>query len=117
MMTLLAQEAPEGIYNPVLPNTWGTEGSELLASLIGRFLNFAFMLGGLILLIMIIISGIQWMLAGGDKEAISSARGRLTSAIIGFLILASSYAIISLIGHILNLDFLKNLYITWPTLE
>lgn len=115
---LLAQEpsAPSGIYNPALPYTWGKGGADLIAELIGRFLNLAFMVGGLILIVMIIISGIQWMLAGGDKQAVSSAQGRLASAIIGFVILASTYAIISLIANILNVEFLKNLVIEWPTI-
>jgi hypothetical protein len=112
---LLAQEAPPGIYNPVLPHTWGKGGAELIAELIGKILNLAFAIGGLILLIMIIVSGIQWMLAGGDKQAVASAQGRLTSAVIGFIVLASTYAIISLIAHVLNVEFLRNLIITWPT--
>lgn len=108
-------EPPEGIYNPILPWTWGETGASIVAILIGKFLNLAFMIGGLVLLVMIIISGIQWMTAGGDKQAVSAARGRLTSAIIGFVILASAYAIISLIGDILQVSFLQELIIEWPT--
>ncbi len=104
-----------GIYNPVLPHTWGKGGAELIAELIGKILNLAFLVGGLILIIMIIISGIQWMMAGGNKDAMSSAQGRLTSAIIGFVVLASTYAIINLIAHVLNVGFLKDLIIIWPT--
>lgn len=111
----LAQGEPAGIYNPVLPHTWGKGGAELIAELLGTILNLAFMIGGLILLIMIIVSGIQWMTAGGNKESMVSAQGRLTSAIIGFVILASAYAIVSLIAHVLNVGFLKDLIITWPT--
>lgn len=108
-------EETEGIYNPVI-GIFGTgEGAEIIAELIGRFLNLAFMIGGLILLVMIIVSGIQWMLAGGNKEAISKAQGRLTSAVIGFIILASAFAIISLIANILNVEFLKTMTIEWPT--
>jgi len=107
--------AQEGIYNPALPHTWGKGGAELIAELIGNIVNLAFMVGGLILLIMIIVSGIQWMLAGGDKQAVASAQGRLTSAVIGFIILASTYAIVSLIAHVLNIEFLKQMVITWPT--
>jgi hypothetical protein len=114
-MIKLAQGEPAGIFNPVLPHTWGKSGADLLAELIGTILNLAFMIGGLILLVMIIISGIQWMTAGGNKEALASAQGRLTSAIIGFVVLASTYAIISLIANVLNVGFLKDLIITWPT--
>jgi hypothetical protein len=114
---VFAQEAtsPAGIYNPALPYTWGKGGAELIAELIGKLLNLAFMVGGLILIIMIIVSGIQWMLAGGDKQAIASAQGRLASAIIGFVILASTYAVVSLVGHILNVEFLQTFIIKWPT--
>lgn len=106
---------PQGIYNPVIGPFGTGKGAEIIAELIGKFLNLAFMVGGLILLIMIIVSGIQWMLAGGDKEAISKAQGRLTSALIGFIVLASAYAIIGFIANILNIGFLKELIIEWPT--
>jgi len=106
---------PTGIYNPAIGPFGTGEGAQIIAELIGRILNLAFMIGGLVLLVMIIVSGIQWMLAGGDKQAVSSAQGRLTSAIIGFIILASAFAIISLIANILNVEFLKTMTIEWPT--
>lgn len=106
---------PTGIYNPAIGSFGTGEGAQIIAELIGRILNLAFMIGGLVLLVMIIVSGIQWMLAGGDKQAVSSAQGRLTSAIIGFIILASAFAIINFIGNILNIEFLQPpLRITWP---
>lgn len=109
------EPAPTGIYNPAIGPFGTGEGAQIIAELIGRILNLAFMIGGLVLLVMIIVSGIQWMLAGGDKQAVSSAQGRLTSAIIGFIILASAFAIINFIGNILNIEFLQPpLRITWP---
>lgn len=114
---VFAQEEPTtGIYNPVISRDFGTgEGAEIVAELIGKFLNLAFMIGGAVLLAMIIISGFQWMTAGGDKQAVSAARGRLTSAIIGFIILASTYAILSFVGDFLEVKFLQELIIEWPT--
>lgn len=108
-------EKPEGIYNPVIGPFGIGEGAEIIAELIGKILNLLFMVGGLVLLVMIIISGIQWMLAGGNKESLARAQGRLTSAIVGFIILASAFAIISLIANILNVEFLKTMTIEWPT--
>lgn len=109
------EQTPTGIYNPVIGRFGFGEGYQIIAELIGRILNLAFMIGGLVLLVMIIVSGIQWMTAGGDKQAVSSAQGRLTSAVIGFIILASAFAIISLIANILNVEFLKTMTIEWPT--
>lgn len=111
----MATKPPAGIYNPILPWTWGKSGADIIAELIGKFLNLAFMIGGVVLLAMIIISGFQWMTAGGDKQAIAAARGRLTSAIIGFVLLASTYAILSFVGDVLQVKFLQELIIEWPT--
>lgn len=108
-------ETPAGIYNPVVGPFGTGEGAEIVAELIGKIINLLFMIGGLLLLVMIIVSGIQWMLAGGNKESLVKAQGRLTSAVIGFVILASTYAILGLIANILNIGFLKDLVITWPT--
>lgn len=114
------EPTPTGIYNPVVGRFGFGEGYQIIAELIGRILNLAFMIGGVVLLAMIIISGIQWMTAGGDKQALSSAQGRLTSAIVGFIILASAFAIINFIGNVLNIEFLQarpglpGFRITWP---
>lgn len=49
---------------------------------------------GIIFLILIIISGFQWMTAGGNEDAIKKARSRIKNAIIGFAIIVSSYFIV-----------------------
>lgn len=106
---------PPGIYNPVLPVYGQGSGAELLAKLIAQFLSLAFILAGVILLAMILWSGIEWMLAGGDQNKLKSAQGRLTSALIGFVMLVAARAILGFIADVLGVTWLDTLKISWPT--
>lgn len=106
---------PPGIYNPVL-NIYGQgSGAELLAKLIAQLLSLAFILAGIILLAMILWSGIEWMMAGGDQNKLKAAQGRLTSALVGFVILVAARAILGFIADILGVTWLDTLKISWPT--
>jgi hypothetical protein len=47
--------------------------------------------------IFLLIGGIRWIIAGGEEKAIASARGMVTGALIGLVIVLSAFAIIKLI--------------------
>jgi hypothetical protein len=110
-------DVPEGIYNPALPGFGRGEGADIIAQIIANTLKVIFAISGVVLLAMLISGGIQWMTAGGDKEAISNAKKRLTSALIGFIIFISVFAIINFIAPFLGLEFLQVLDINWPVPE
>lgn len=48
---------------------------------------------GVALVIMIIWAGIMWMMAGGEKGNVDKAKAMIKNAVIGLLIVLSSYAI------------------------
>jgi len=106
---------PGMIYNPVLPNLGTGEGADIIARLIANFLKVAFSVAGLVLLAMLLWGGIQWMTAGGDREKMTKAQGKVTNALIGFVIFMSVFAIINFIAPALGLEFLQILKIEWPT--
>jgi len=68
----------------------------------------------LVALIFLIIGGIKWITAGGDKAATESARGTITSALIGLVIVFASWAIIRLIELFFNISILT---LTLPEIE
>lgn len=68
------------------------------ASLVTAIIAAATALMGLIFFALLIFGGIRYMLARGDEKAIQAARGVLTSAVIGLLIVLGAFAIITLIG-------------------
>ena len=69
-----------------------------IASLVTAIIAAATALMGLIFFALLIFGGIRYMLARGDEKATQAARGVLTNAVIGLLIVLGAFAIITLIG-------------------
>lgn len=68
-----------------------------------------FVVAALVALIFLVVGGIKWITAGGDKAATESARGTITSALVGLMVVLAAYAIIRLVElffgiHILTLE-------------
>ncbi|MBN1169051.1 hypothetical protein JXA63_04135 [Candidatus Woesebacteria bacterium] len=57
-------------------------------------------LGTIVLFIMLIVGGFNYMTAGGDPQKSAAAKRTLTSAIVGITIIASAYMIIRIIEAI-----------------
>lgn len=67
------------------------EGSLIIT--IGKFVRLILSFLGILFLIFIIISGLQWMTAGGDENAVKQAKTRIKNATIGFVVIILAYAI------------------------
>lgn len=68
----------------------------------GTIVPIIFVFAGFILLIMLLISGYQFIMSRGDPKSLEAARGRLTFALIGFLIVFGSYWLLVLLNMILG---------------
>lgn len=62
---------------------------ETVGTVIALMLSFV----GTVFFILIIVSGIQWMTAGGNEEKISKARTRMINATVGLAITVMAYFI------------------------
>lgn len=72
------------------------------AKLYGRLI-FAFMgFSGVIALLMFIVGGFQWMTAGGNAEKVKKGRDTLMWAVLGLIMIFSSYAILRAIFETLR---------------
>lgn len=60
---------------------------------------------GLAVVVMFVIGGYQFLMAGGDKEAAGRARNTLTYAIIGLVVTLSAWIILTLFGSFLGISF------------
>lgn len=102
-----AQAKTLGVKNPLLKGRSGsdidsaTDGSLFFDVLTG-VLAFMMILGTIIALINFVQAGVEWIGSAGDSSKLEKARGRLTNAAIGLIILAGSYAIWKLV----TIDFL-----------
>ena len=68
------------------------------------FLPYLFSLAGILLLIYMITGGLQMMFAKGDPKALQSAQGKITTALIGFVVVIMAYFIVSLLGRMFGID-------------
>ena len=60
------------------------------------FLIFA----GIVATFLIVWAGIRFITSGGDQKQVQGARAMLTYAIIGLIVVLSSYAIVFFIGYL-----------------
>ena len=54
-------------------------------------------ISGVVLFIMLVVGGFNFLLSGGDPKKLEAARGTLTGAIIGLVVIVSAYLIIKTI--------------------
>ncbi len=73
-----------GIYNTVLP--------------------FVFGVSGIVLLFNLISAGFKMMTSVGDPKAIQMAKSKITTSLIGIMILFSSFWIVQLIWKFIGID-------------
>ena len=109
----LASLAQAAITNPVVGNLGTNEGTKDGS----KFINYvvylwkvSINLGALAVIAYFIWGAIEWITAGSDSKKTEQARQRMTNAVIGLVILVSSFTLLSFISKIFfgdNFDLLK----------
>jgi len=75
-----------------------------IGNLVSFFIKVLFAVGGILMLIYLIIGGIRYITSGGDKAQAQAARDMITNALIGIIIIASSYAIAMLLNSLFGIN-------------
>lgn len=68
-----------------------------ITKVIQNAVKFILLAAFVLAFIFLIIGGIRWITAGGDEKAVAGARGMITAALIGLVIVLVSYALIVLV--------------------
>jgi hypothetical protein len=92
-----------------LPDYTGTGfkfANSTVGSIFGALLPYVFVVAGLVLLFMLIVGGIGLMTATGDPKKVEASQGRITMALVGFLIIFASYFIVQLVEIALGVKVL-----------
>ncbi len=90
LMDLLAMPNPAAFFEVLLPNV----------------VSLCFIIATVIFLFMIITGAIQWISSGGDKQGLESARGKVSNALIGIVILFATFAVMKLIETFFGIKIL-----------
>jgi hypothetical protein len=104
----------DSIGNPALGDTlksWLADkpepGEFFLQKIIPNFVTLAFVIAAIIFVFTFILGAVQWIGSGGDKAQVEGARGKITNAIIGIVLLFAVYAIIRIVEAFFGTDILK----------
>ena len=80
-----------------------TADDTTLATSLGVVISVALSILGIIFIFIVILSGYQWMTAQGNEQSVTKAKDSMTRAVIGLIVVISSYAV---------WVFIKNTFIT-----
>lgn len=98
------------ITNPILGTpavgASGNAGINFLQKAVPAAIILGLVAGVVIFFYMLVTGAIAWISSGGDKQALEGARGKITNALIGLVILLATFAIIRLVGYFFNISIL-----------
>ncbi len=99
--------AQEPITNPALgPSLQSKSGVGFFQDLVPRMVGLAFLVGVLVFFFIMITGAIQWITSGGDKTAVEGARGKITNAVVGVVILLSLFALLKVVEDFFGINIL-----------
>lgn len=75
----------------------GSLSSAPLSTTVGKIINAAAGLLGIVAIVIIVYGGFLWMTSGGNEESVANAKKIMVAGVIGIIIVVLSYAIASFI--------------------
>lgn len=93
--------AGEEICGP--SNFMGGKRDVSLGDIISQIIKFLYPMAALILFFFLVWGGYDYLTSAGNPEKIKAGQGKITSAIIGFILLMVSYLAARVIATIFNL--------------
>lgn len=82
---------------------------EQLGQLVGKGMNFVFVIAAIAALAYLVYGGIKWITSEGDKSSVEAARNQIVAALIGLVVIAVSFLVINLILFFFGGNSLTNL--------
>lgn len=101
---LLTTDSYAQAISPVpLSQAYGFGWINSLAEGTNLLVGPAFAIAALAVTVYFIIGGLRFLLSGGDKDSIAKARGMITHAVIGFILLMLTFIILQFIPEFFDL--------------
>ena len=86
-----------------------------LGDILKNLLIILFVFAGILAFVFIVVGGIQWITAGGDKQAAQGARDRITAAVVGLVIVVAAFALTIIVTSALGIDIFRTGGVTLPS--
>lgn len=89
-------------------------GYRTIGAFLGNLMTIGLTIGIIAVLIMLVWGAFEWIMSGGDKDAVGKARGKIINALIGLAVMAVAFALAKVGASIAGID-LTNLTIPAPS--
>ncbi|MGB9911499.1 MAG: hypothetical protein ACPLKP_02735 [Microgenomates group bacterium] len=81
--------------------------ARVFTDIISRIIGVMTIIAGIWFIFQFIIGAYSFMTAAGDQQKTANATKKITSALIGLLIIVFAYAVMSLLSSLLGFEFLE----------
>ncbi len=88
----------------------GLTGFSNIGDIITKLVPYFFLAAGVLLLLYLLWGGLSLMLSQGDPKAIEGGKGKITSALIGFIIIFVAYWLVQIVANLLGLQNILNIF-------
>lgn len=75
-----------------------------ISDIINKILPYAFTLAGILLFILLLASGFEFLTSGGDEKKLQQAKGRITAALVGFIIIVAAYWLTQIVEFLFHIQ-------------
>jgi hypothetical protein len=100
MKNFLAQRS----IDPPTPDFINAENpADAISSILGLSFKVIFVVAGIWAFLQIVFAGYDMISSGGDQAKLTAARGKITWAIIGLVIIAAAWGLIVLVEQLLGI--------------
>lgn len=83
-----------GCFENTVANADGVATIKCIVPLFESLIKGVLALSGVALFVMLVVGGFNFLLSGGDPKKLEAARGTLTSAVIGLVVIVVAFLII-----------------------
>lgn len=95
---------PSSVPQPV---SNAAEAGKSTQNVLNTIITLIFVVGMLGTLLYTLWGAVEWITSGGDKEKVGNARKKITTALIGLVVMAMAFVIVTLVGKLIGIDFAK----------
>jgi hypothetical protein len=88
------------------PEGFKFDGNSKIGDILSALLPYIFVIAGLTLFILLIIGGFGLLTSAGSPDKVKAAQGKITSAIVGFVIIFVAYWLMRILEIVLGLNLL-----------
>jgi hypothetical protein len=89
-------DAVKGPLNNIAEDTGLSQNTDL-TSMLGQIINYLFGLVGTLFILIVLVGGFKWMMAGGSEEKVGAAKGWIVNGVNGMIVIFLAYALVNTI--------------------